>query len=270
MNEKTTHQSIHPAQSLQNWFEQPIGQRILAYELNLVRQLLPQYFGYFLVHVGPESSAALAQFAPIKRCFHLIPQHVDQPNVVSTAVQASLQSLPFQKHSVDLLLLQHSLDTELNPHQLLREVDRILVPGGALIILGFNPWSLWGLERLVLGKTGLTSEMPWSSQFISPYRLTDWLKLLNFEVDPMKTGLPLPPNLGRLSALPIAYQSSGRFGGIYLLSAKKRQSMLTPIKPRWSMVGRRFQGSPIQQPIASAQSSAVHAVAKKMPSKGHE
>jgi ubiquinone/menaquinone biosynthesis C-methylase UbiE len=36
------------------------------------------------------------------------------------------------------------LEFAAEPHAILREVDRVMMPVGRLVIVGFNPWSLWG------------------------------------------------------------------------------------------------------------------------------
>ena len=160
-----------------------------------------------------------------------------------------------------------------NVHQLLREVDRVLVPGGGVIIVGFNPFSLWGIARLLLGKGRFKQDMPWLARFWSPYRVTDWLQLLNFDVSPLETRFRLLPSMAHRSSVdrqeggPVSAWRSwlsgvlNPLGGVYVLSAKKRQTMITPVKPRWSIVSGRFQGAgmrPIATPQASSTSPSAH------------
>jgi hypothetical protein len=39
------------------------------------------------------------------------------------------------------------LELARDPHHALREVERVLVPEGRVVISGFNPASLWGLRQ---------------------------------------------------------------------------------------------------------------------------
>jgi SAM-dependent methyltransferase len=87
--------------------------------------------------------------------------------------------LPFSAKSVDACLLSHTLSFASDPHRMLREVDRVLIDDGWLILTGFNPTSLVGLGKLV---PGLRKRLPYSSRMFSMMRMLDWLQLLNYEV----------------------------------------------------------------------------------------
>jgi hypothetical protein len=45
------------------------------------------------------------------------------------------------------VVLPHALELARDPHHALREVERVLVPEGRVVISGFNPASLWGLRQ---------------------------------------------------------------------------------------------------------------------------
>jgi SAM-dependent methyltransferase len=95
--------------------------------------------------------------------------------------------LPFEANSVDLVVLPHTLELNADPHATLREVERVLVPEGKVVVSCLNPHSLWGLRqrrahlyrRFGFGQTYL----PDAGEFIGYRRLRDWLRLLNFEVE---------------------------------------------------------------------------------------
>ena len=104
------------------------------------------------------------------------------------SLRADFDALPFPNQSLDLLVLPHALELARDPHETLREAERVLVPEGRLVITGFNPNSLWGLRqrsaqwRRRLGLGGQLF-MPSTSDLIAYRRLRDWLKLLSFEVE---------------------------------------------------------------------------------------
>ena len=54
----------------------------------------------------------------------------------------------FPNASLDLLVLPHTLELSVDPHMALREVERVLVPEGRVVIAGLNPLSLWGLRQM--------------------------------------------------------------------------------------------------------------------------
>jgi len=104
------------------------------------------------------------------------------------ALVTDFAALPFAAGSLDLVVLPHSLDLHLDPHATLREVERVLVPEGRVVICGFNPYSLWGFRQCRddwLRRLGSGGEdfLPATSERIGYWRLRDWLRLLSFEVE---------------------------------------------------------------------------------------
>jgi len=94
-------------------------------------------------------------------------------------IQAKSYSLPLQSNSVDMIIVPHLLEFDAFRFQTMREVERVLKPEGLLVILNFNPWSLWVRYQYLWDKKMADS---WGGHFISRSRILDWLKLLNFEV----------------------------------------------------------------------------------------
>ena len=105
--------------------------------------------------------------------------------------------LPLASDSIDLVVLPHTLDLCADPRRLLREVERVLIPEGRLITVNFNPWSLWGLQRLLRRPFG-REEVPWAGNFVGYVRLSDWLSLLGMEIERTEAGSAFdadPPQL---------------------------------------------------------------------------
>jgi SAM-dependent methyltransferase len=146
---------------------------------------------------------------------------------------------------VDTVLLPHTLDFTPNPHQVLREAERILIPEGRIIISGFNPWSVWGLYKLLLQHRG---RIPWCAQFISTFRLQDWLRLLNFNVEIIKPVMYRPPlksdaMMNRLMFLENANPKYfSFFSAGYVIQAVKRVTTFTPVKPGWKKRAQVVRG----------------------------
>jgi SAM-dependent methyltransferase len=156
--------------------------------------------------------------------------------------------LPFASDSLDLVLLPHVLEFAESPHQIIREVERVLMPEGSLIISGFNPYSLWGLHRVLGRKQGY----PWSGKFIALTRMKDWLALLGFEVVGGKFAAYAPPFRQRklLDRFSFMERAGDRWwaisGGVYFLHAVKRVRGMHLIKPNWneSLVHKLMPVSP--------------------------
>lgn len=144
--------------------------------------------------------------------------------------------LPFETGSIDLMLLPHVLEFNEHPHQILREVERVLLPEGSLILSGFNPHSLWGMRRAL----GSKFEYPWNGNFISFSRMKDWLALLGFEVVEIHFACYAPPFISPalLKRTQFFEPAGDRWwevgGGVYFLKAIKRVPGMRLIKPKWN------------------------------------
>ena len=215
------------------WFESEQGQSTLEAEKALLDQVLPSMFGYYLMQTGVGQPQLVTEASPIKHKFYVCEEFF--PKAPMACVQSRFSELALASDSVDVALLHHSLDFDNNPHRLLREISRTLIPGGKMVILGFNPWSLWGLWRLARSKS---PRVPWCGNFLSPYRLSDWLNLLDFEVEGCECAIYGSPNPGPRWSRYLGWLAYAckrwwpQRGAVYLLVATKRVAKITPIKPR--------------------------------------
>jgi SAM-dependent methyltransferase len=144
-----------------------------------------------------------------------------------SAVWCDLLDLPFEAQSVDLIVMPHTLEFTSDPHRLLREAERVLMPEGQLIILGFNSLSLWGARQSVGKMTGRPF-VPAAVDLIAFTRLKDWIKLLGFDLERGRFGCYRPP-LGSdqwLSRYAFMEAAGDRwwpiFGATYMIKAIKR------------------------------------------------
>lgn len=210
---------------LGEWFESELGQLFLHKQSVILEKLLPRFFGYHLIYSGFNPLSQTIEQSPIRHKVFL--------DCSRSQINTDIHQLPFQTDSTDLMILQHNLDFDRDPFQVLREATRVILPNGSLIIIGFNPWSLWGLWRTVLFRS---SKAPWNSRFISPYRLAEWLDILSFDVVGCESGFYSPPLLRMGQNEPenwLDYPGSGwlaQRGGFYVLLAKKRVSCMTPVR----------------------------------------
>ena len=218
------------------WFEQSPGNSLLALEAQALRAVWPTLFSRVAVQLGCVGSMDL-----LADCNAQVRAVLDLPSVSGTSaitagrVHALPEALPFEGRSVDLMLLSHTLDFADDPHQVLREVSRVLTPEGHVLILGFNPLSLWGLWRLVRRR----NSAPWCGHFLQLSRIKDWLKLLDFELVRGNMLYYRPPltSEAAMHRLRFLDKAGDRWwplaGAVYLLVAKKRVAGMTPLRPEW-------------------------------------
>ncbi len=217
------------ALSLQDWFDTPLGQYLLERERAWLDNVVPDIFGYHAIQLGLPQFELLCE----SRIAHRViasSQHTGTPNVL-----AQFHELPFDAQSIDLCVLPHVLEFADNPHEILREVDRVMRPEGRILIIGFNPWSLFGMRR-VFGSQGY----PWQGQFVSLVRMKDWLQLLGFEPSSGKLACYIPPceSPQWQARWKFLEQTGDRWwgvsGGVYMLEAIKRVQGMRLIAPAWS------------------------------------
>jgi SAM-dependent methyltransferase len=224
---------LKPSQS--KWFSQLPGVILQQQEREAIERILPTLFGYYALQIGccSESDKPLQGW----RIGHqfLLDCAVSNDYPMSVALTDPLQ-LPIKTDSVDAVLLPHTLDFSTDPHQLLREAARVLIPDGRLVVVGFNSWSLWGAWRLIAKRGGA---FPWHGHFLSARRLEDWLSLLGFEIESCEMMMFRPPLRSEMLMKKLEFMESmgQRFwpllGGSYVIKAVKRECLIRPIHQRW-------------------------------------
>jgi SAM-dependent methyltransferase len=211
--------------ALSDWFDGPLGTRVLREEAALATLALDTVFGFELLQVGAWGPAChLLAGARTQHTTLLAPE-------LSSGVTlcAPLDSLPFRSDSIDAILLPHTLELVEDPYAVLREAERVLTGEGCLMICGFNPFSGWGARRVFGRYIGRPAFPPHTQRMLSERRLRDWVALLGFDVDSVH---------GYLGFLPLTGASSevrprrALTAGAYLLKARKRVSTLTLVRPR--------------------------------------
>jgi SAM-dependent methyltransferase len=179
----------HPIEHLSEFLRSPQGRYVVEWEQRQFDHLVADIFGYHALQLGlPEIDALRENRMPLRMC---ATDGAGSSPRCPLAVLTRYDELPFDSQSIDLVVLPHILEFAAEPHQVLREVDRVLVPEGQVVIVGFNPLSLWGL-RQVLTRIGLPPYLPQRGQFIALPRIKDWLKLLSFDVNRGRFGCYLP------------------------------------------------------------------------------
>ncbi|MFT4242757.1 MAG: methyltransferase domain-containing protein [Acidovorax sp.] len=231
---------------LHHWFDSPQGRYLLAWEQARFDEAVADIFGYHSVQLG----MPLLQGLRANRMPHqwlALEQNIQgeaTPHLLADPV-----ALPFASASLDLLVLPHTLELSVDPHAALREVERVLVPEGRVVISGLNPASLWGLRqrraRLLRGALYL----PDAGEFIGHRRLRDWLRLLNFEVESARFGCYRPAVrsaqwLDRFGWMdPLGEKWWPILGAAYFIVATKRVHGMRLLEPAWRTSPQRAPGT---------------------------
>ena len=241
---------------LTDWLKTPPGQYLLEWEAMQFDQAVADIFGYHALQLGfPELNTLAANRMPHQWLANtaVLPTSDVPPNDgTSTAPPSSRPkaalmleagALPFAANSLDLVVLPHTLEQSPDPHATLREVERVLVPEGRVVISGLNPVSLWAMRQRRghfyrrFGRGNLY--LPDSGEFIGYWRLRDWLRLLSFEAESARFGCYRPSFETQKWLAHFDWMDKvGQrwwpiFGAVYFLVAVKRVRGMRLLEPAW-------------------------------------
>ena len=216
---------------IDEWYLGETGQYLFAELEERVNPILATTFGYYALQIGcPGMAAPLLENCRVKHRFTL------DELVSSAQVRANPSMLPIASDSVDLLVLMHHLSNTAEPHAVLREAFRILIPEGKLIIIEFNPVSLWGLRHFF---QSWLEKVPFSGQLYSARRVDDWMRLLGLDQERHLRAGYLPPIQRASITRHLSWLEKGMrkwlpfLGALNLMVYTKNISPLTPVRHRW-------------------------------------
>jgi len=239
---------------LQDWLQTAAGRYLLAWERQQVDAAVADIFGYHALQLGvPELDGLQANRMPHQWLATETLRDESGAPLRTASILCDFSALPFSSTSLDLVVLPHTLEFCTDPHATLREVERVLVPEGRVVICGLNPVSLWGLRQRRghlyrrLGSANLF--LPDAGEFIGHWRLRDWLRLLGFEVELGEFGCYRPAVASEkwLQRFEWMDRAGARwwpiFGAAYFIVAVKRVRGLRLLDPGWKAAPVRGQKS---------------------------
>jgi SAM-dependent methyltransferase len=227
--------------------EEMPGRLLLEHEIAALENLMADFFGYYLLQAGyPGGQPGYLLASRISK--HVVVDPLGLVPGLALKVQGEPGRLPVAGDSIDAVLLHHTLDFARDPHQVLREAERVLIPEGRLLVVGFNPWGPWGWWRALRQTRSCLTRR----HSIGQRRVQDWLSLLGFDVELTRHLMFRPPlasprlmqSLSFLESLGVRWWPA--LSAVYVLQAVKRVSTLTPIKPAWSTRARVVRGGAIE------------------------
>ena len=239
---------------LVDWLQTPPGRYLMEWERTRLDAAVADIFGYHALQLGlPQLDSLVANRMPHQWLA------LDQAGALHTeplrpaALLSDFRALPFPSSSLDLVVLPHTLEFSKDPHATLREVERVLVPEGRVVLCGMNPTSLWGFRKRrghVLQRLGMGSLfLPDAGEFIGYWRLRDWLRLLSLEVEQSEFGCYRPAlrSANWLQRFAWMDQAGARWwpilGAAYFVVAVKRVRGMRMLGPAWKAKPARAVGS---------------------------
>lgn len=226
---------------LNDWQQLPNGEYIRQAIEQSLSSWGPRIFGYHLVKLGALAANLTLSGSMISHQTSLSNYELDNINLLG-----SLEQLPLQNDAVDCVIANFLLEFHPNPYLVLREIDRVLISGGYLILTGFNPLSTCFLGKII---PKYQKQIPWCGHFYLPSRVKDWLALLGYKLmeDQRLIHHPLIGSISkRIGCQQLLASWLPGSGSIYVLVAKKLDSPLTPIREKQKSKARNWS------PVASA------------------
>lgn len=220
-----------PNLPLESWYKSPLGRYLIGQVIEKLDDFLSTSFGYFALAAGCDKQAdEVLQGCRIKHVFRLGEAGKNHDVLMDGS------SFPIASDSTDLVVLMHALSQSADPHAILREVNRVLIPDGKLIIIDFNPVSLWGVRHLF---QSWLDDAPWAGHYYTARRLNDWASLLGFEpLHHFHCGHVLPLNYQKLlqkSRIMSKFLERwfGFSSALNVLVFEKNTIPLTPVRKQW-------------------------------------
>ncbi len=215
---------------------------------NEFKRILSGVFGYFALLYSDRAKALVGDNIVVKNTV-IISNESQQGGI-----NCSYQALPIASDSIDLVVLPEIIQSSEFPHQVLREIERVLIPEGYAILVLENPLSWISLRKRLIA-TVLRKKI--NPNLFGKLRINDWFRLLGLEanreipISPLENKIAesrMPDWIKRLSRWVSEYTS-----GYYIIVAKKKLSTLTPIRPSWrnnrKLVSPRFAESSVSSQV---------------------
>jgi len=226
----------HGYRTLQHWdqwlTQNFLGNQLVEAERKVLKPLLDRHFGKHSLLIGVPHQHELFSATTIP--YHSLISPLFSREKKINYIEGDFQELPILTGSIDLMFLPHTLEFVDNPRQLLAEACRVIKPEGLIAICGFNPYSMWGIKK-ILAKS---KKMPWSGSFIQAQKVKNWLKLADFALEKETTTLFRPPvassSYEKLHLMErVGAKCFPKLGGVYILLARAKVIPLTPIRLKW-------------------------------------
>lgn len=218
---------------IQNWYQTQEGRYTLGVLEAEIQKQLNEIFGYYALEFGIHTEfQTLLSESRVANNFQIctLQSGID----CKGDIIAEPEFLPIVADNIDLVIASHVFEYSAYSRQVLREIDRVLVPEGHCLLVGFNPWSITGLIKRF---RSFKSEDDQKLSLRSMGKVKDWFKVLGFEIVSSHTFAFRPPIQHKkiFDHLIWMEKFGGRFtknlGAVYLIHAKKTEFAKMPPTP---------------------------------------
>ncbi len=229
---KVDYDYLHLQRTFEEWFQSSLGRVLLSDQREKIDGVIGRMFGYHQLEMLVSHRFPMGNSSSLGHKIMTVPEW--QPDMPDNTLVSVPHELGLCHDSVDLAILHHTLDFTASPHQALRDVARVIKGSGHLLIIGFNPMSMWGVRKLVSRK----KTAPWNGRFISGHRVEDWLNLLDFEISSAHYHFLRPPVksyrfLDRFAFTDAFDKGQFPLGAYYMILAKKQVGCSISARPSW-------------------------------------
>lgn len=241
--EQTSSPSLHPRHRFLKWYHSSkLGLLLQKSEATYLLSELQLTYNQKILqvgHLGSENQYITDDFLPNLTA---VDRYLPTAPLGHREIVADPTELPVATEVIDVLILPHILEFESDPHQILREADRVLKPEGRIVILGINPWS----PQRILNWTRRHDFK--TAGNIGCYRIIDWLNLLKFDAE-FCAGFGLATSQGIFKPNKLINRSMAHLASAYAVKAIKRRYTLIPIKMSWRNVPNLIPGHVVDSPF---------------------
>lgn len=229
------------------WYASSLGARLIASEARSIAPLLAKLFGYHLLFIGACKGADMIESSPITHKIILGNRNDARDVGSNVSLFSDPRALALQNESIDVVVLHHALEFTESSRTVLREAVRVLRPGGHIVLITFQPLSLWGLKRLLVAaiplRGAVSRQPPWEGRFRHPSRLIDWLGVLDvqeltsfsamheFPLQVLETGVRLKRLAETMENWGLRFKSP--LGASNIIVGIKQSRPLTPNALKW-------------------------------------
>ena len=203
-----------------------------------ISSLLAEIFGYHALLYSSKAKKLVGDNLSVRHSFVLANEPLGDAKNEQPTIVCRYTELPVSSDTIDLIVIPEVLQQVQFPHQILREVERTLIPEGHIILLVENVFSWQSMKNRILT---FIAEPHFKTRVISCTRISDWFRLLGLEI--CREIL-----VSTSDSSPEFFQKKNKennwlenfinvrkilFSSYYIILAKKKVSTLTPIRPSW-------------------------------------
>ncbi len=211
-----------------------------------LQPLLSEIFGYYSL-LYTKMAKNLVEEAIVVKNSLIINDHFDDNHII-----CRFEELAIASDSIDLVVLPNILQKAKYPHQILREIERVLIPEGYVILIVENPLNRHSLKRRMIDLLNSNTQQI----LIGKSRIKDWFSLLALEPT-VEIPISVLDHKVQTSNYPLWIKKISHFFCRYfnsyrILVAQKKNSTMTPIRASWRS-NRKLVGARLAEPSIKAE-----------------